>query len=104
MKKNELNHALTPEPLRSINQEIAELLEQEDDGQKYAQLLGLVESRDNIIQSHLNALDGEPRRHFAEQELEVNNRLMEMAQSLLKSAKQDVTQFVRSQAAIKKYK
>ena len=64
----------------------------------------LITERDVLIQGILASEDTEFVKKFAELELVVNNELKGMAQSLLKSAKDDVSRFIRSQAAIKKYK
>ena len=103
MNENDLNHTYTPAPLADIN---AKLLAVFSDGseQWFTSFSQLITQRDAIIREHLAALDEDDRKVFADAELKVNERITEVAQKLLDSAKGDVTHFVRSQAAIKKYK
>lgn len=70
----------------------------------FAEFSQIVTERDTFIREHLESLNDEERKQFAQEELKVNERIAEVARKLLDSAKGDVTQFVRSQAAIKKYK
>ncbi|MBU3022170.1 hypothetical protein [Aestuariibacter sp. A3R04] len=100
----ELNHSLTPPALADINAKILQCLAGEDEETRYQSLLKLIQARDDIIQSHLLTLDKNSARSFAEQEVSVNNKLSEVAQTLLKSAKDDVSHFLRSQKAAKKYR
>lgn len=103
MNIDELNHPLTPDDLRALNQQISECL-LSDSPEKYKHFSSLITQRDDIIQSVLAELDAEQARLFALNESVVNDNLKNVAQTLLKSAKDDVSQFIRSQAAIKKYK
>ena len=100
----ELTHSLTPQALAKINDDILQCLVEVSDETRYQKLYALIEQRDEVIQSHLQSLDSDSARSFAEQEVSVNNKLKEMAQTLLKSAKDDVSQFLRSQKAVKKYR
>ena len=100
----QLNHECTPQALADINAEILQCLTDDDEEARYSTLLSLMTRRDTVIQSHLRNSDPETARSFAEQEVTVNNMLKEMAQTLLKSAKDDVSQFLRSQKAVKKYR
>lgn len=103
MNTNQLNHALTPDDLRALNQQISECL-LADSPDKYQQFNALINERDQLIHSILAQLDNAAAKQFAQQEMVVNDNLKNMAQTLLKSAKDDVSQFIRSQTAIKKYK
>ncbi|MBU2977938.1 hypothetical protein [Alteromonas sp. C1M14] len=100
----ELNHSLTPQALAEINQRILQCLADEDEASRYQTLLSLIQQRDAFIQSHLASLTGEDAKSFAQQEVSVNNKLLEVAQTLLKSAKDDVSQFLQSQKAVKHYR
>lgn len=103
MNIDDLNHTLTPDNLRALNQQISECL-LSDSPDKYNHFNLLITQRDDIIQSVLTELDTEQARLFAQNESVINDNLKNVAQTLLKSAKDDVSQFIRSQAAIKKYK
>ena len=70
----------------------------------YAELRSLLAQRDSIVKAHLDSLFGEEKKKFAKLELEVNNTLKNVVQSLLETSKEDIIQFVRSKAAVKKYK
>ena len=104
MNDNELNHDLTPAALRDIHNELVVLLSAEEQETRYSALNELIVRRDEFIQSHLSSLSKSEAKAFAEKELTVNERLKELAQTLLSSAKSDMRHFVRSQSAIKKYK
>ncbi|QJR81823.1 hypothetical protein CA267_014180 [Alteromonas pelagimontana] len=105
MKLFELTHTETPDELNQINQQLVELLSADmEEMDRYQQLNSLIQSRDTFIRSYLPQLSEENKKLFAKKELAVNNSLKEMAQRLLKSAKDDISHFIRSQAATKKYK
>lgn len=104
MSENYLNHELTPDNLRALNAKICECIAKPDEPSGFELFNALITERDVLIQSILASEDTEFVKKFAELELVVNNELKGMAQSLLKSAKDDVSRFIRSQAAIKKYK
>lgn len=104
MNENELNHDLTPPALRDIHNEIVALLSSDADENRYAQLNSLITQRDDAIHAYLAELDKTQAHDFAEKEIPVNEKLKEVAQTLLSSAKKDMRHFVRSQSAIKKYK
>lgn len=105
MNLNELNHSETPDALRVVNQQIVDCLATPDDSESgFKSFFALVKQRDQIVQDILSQSDSTSARSFAEKELIVNDKLKEVAQTLLKSAKDDVSHFIRSQAAIKKYK
>lgn len=105
MNLNDLNHELTPDALGTINTKIVDALSQPDDSSSgFKPFFELIVERDELVQQIL--ADGDPSfvRAFAEKELPVNDKLKKLAQTLLKSAKDDASRFIRSQAAIKKYK
>lgn len=105
MKLNELNHEHTPSALGAINAQIVDALQQPDEPSSgFATFHKLIVQRDDLVQQILADADKVFARSFAEKELVVNDKLKELAQTLLKSAKDDASHFVRSQAAIKKYK
>lgn len=104
MTKNELNHNLTPHALRAINEDLVVALSTDDPQNIEEDILKLVNDRDDAVQRHLATLSPDDARAFAENELPINEKLLNLVQTLLNSAKDDMTQFVRSQSAIKKYK
>jgi len=99
-----LNHNKTPPGLRAINDEISALLSDEDGENSEEEFLALINKRDDAVQRHLAFLSVDEGRAFAQHELPVNETLLSMAQILLASAKDDITQLKRSQTAVSKYK
>ncbi|NVK57587.1 MAG: hypothetical protein HWE26_18450 [Alteromonadaceae bacterium] len=107
MKINELDHDLTPDTLRNLNVQICECVNAPPDEQVssgFQRLNALIAERDELIHSILASPDHEFVREFAAREQVVNDKLKDMAHSLLIKAKDDVSHFIRSQAAVKKYK
>ena len=111
MNIDDLNHSKTPTALQEINSKIVAHLDesahssQEPDAKSdFSEFKALLVLRDEVIRQHLNTLHSEEKQVFTKLELDVNNMLKEMAQSLLADAKKDITHFVRSRAAVKKYK
>lgn len=105
MKLDQLNHKYTPKALGDINQRIAtHLSEHTFSESNFTELLKLLEMRDKVIQRHLLTIEGTNLESFVSAELRVNSDLQELAQNLLDLAKDDVSKFIRSQSAIKKYK
>ena len=105
MNIDELNHNLTPDALRAVNQDIIACLERPDEQSPgFAVFYELIQQRDTLVQQFLQQSSPEQAKAFAAKELLVNDRLKDVAQTLLKSAKADASHFIRSQAAIKKYK
>lgn len=105
MNLNELNHELTPDALGALNAQIIDALPQPDDASSgFKTFYELIVQRDALVQQILAGAEPEFAQAFAGKELVVNNKLKELAQTLLKSAKDDASHFIRSQAAIKKYK
>ncbi|QPG04962.1 hypothetical protein IT774_12465 [Salinimonas marina] len=102
----QLNHNHTPTALAHLNEKLEALLadSEVEDEVRFERMLQLVRQRDSLISQHLSSLDESSRRQFAQNELSVNNQLNELAQSLLNSAKNDISHFIKSQSAIKKYK
>jgi len=104
--------------IKSINSEIFSLLENhaknkelgsdtEDENEEDNQELiirKLISQRDTLIQQFLQTAPKDIARSFAEQELVTNQKIVEMVQILLDTAKDEITHFVRSRSAIKKYK
>ncbi|WP_414830112.1 hypothetical protein [Alteromonas sp. H39] len=103
MKPEQLNHSYTPTALREINHKIAALCDNPS-ATDVESLNALLKIRDELIVSHLESLSPEDKKIFATKEIRVNDIMKEVAQTLLKSAKDDASHFVRSQVAIKKYK
>lgn len=103
MNNRNFNHSHTPAVLKELNDKIVVQLEIEEPAD-YAELRSLLAQRDSIVKAHLDSLFGEEKKKFAKLELEVNNTLKNVVQSLLETSKEDIIQFVRSKAAVKKYK
>lgn len=109
MNKNDFNHKETPPALREINDKLVALFEEDihsdvESSSQLEKLKVLIAIRDSVINEHLESLHSEEKQLFAKLELDVNNTLIELAQSLLNKAKDDITHFVRSRSAVKKYK
>ena len=105
MKLQDLNHSLTPTALQNLNESIAaQLLLDQEKTSDYAMLRTLLAERDRLIKDHLNSLSVSEKRQFSEKELVVNRLLEELAFKLLESSKEEIIQFVRGKAAVKKYK
>ncbi|GGW73474.1 hypothetical protein [Alteromonas halophila] len=104
MTNNELNHNKTPPELRAVNDELIAALSAEEPDNIEATLLDIVSRRDAIVQQHLASLSTDDAREFAHNEVPINDKLLELVQTLLDSAKDDITHFMRSRAAVKKYK
>ena len=102
MKLKDLNHSLTPLALQDLNEKIAALLA--DESSDYALLKSAIDERDSFVQKYLENISPAEKRRFAKNELEVNNRLSKVAQSLLSSSEKEIIQLVRGKAAIQKYK
>ncbi|WP_218355166.1 hypothetical protein [Alteromonas lipotrueiana] len=102
----QLDHSLTPPALKQLNIQLEALLadSNSENEARFQKLLQIIRQRDTLINQHLPSLDATSRRQFAQAELSVNNQLNDLAQGLLNSAKNDISHFVRSQSAIKKYK
>ncbi|WP_421133871.1 hypothetical protein [Alteromonas sp. A079] len=103
MKVEDLNHIHTPAELRELNEKLVVQLENANSSD-YAELNLLLAQRDSLINTYLEVLQPDDKKAFATLELEVNNSLKDLAQSLLETSKEDIIQFVRAKAAVKKYK
>lgn len=104
MNPEDLNHCYTPASLSQLNIELVELLDKSNDVEQFSKFKDIIFERDRIVLSVLSSLESNQRKLFAQEELRVNKILIDMAQRLLNSAKEDMTHFIRSQAAVKKYK
>jgi hypothetical protein len=103
VKTEDLNHTHTPAELRELNEKLVVQLENANSSD-YAELKVLLAQRDSLINTYLEALQPDDKKAFATLELKVNNLLKDVAQSLLETSKEDIIQFVRAKAAVKKYK
>tara|TARA_A200000159_G_scaffold158978_1_gene176988 strand:+ start:44134 stop:44451 length:318 start_codon:yes stop_codon:yes gene_type:complete len=102
---DDLNHELTPDALSAINSQIITFLQESGEQSSGFELFSrLINQRDELVQRILSESEPSEARAFAEKELVANDKLKEVAQTLLKSARDDASHFIRSQAAIKKYK
>ena len=103
MKSTDLNHPYTPSALRDINEKITAQLADISTAD-FSEINRLIKERDIVIRPHLNDVHGSAKEAFANHELDVNNKLKDLAQKLRDSTKDEVTRIVRGKAAIKKYK
>ena len=103
MKSTDLNHPYTPSALRDINEKITAQLADISTAD-FSEINRLIKERDIVIRAHLNDVHGSAKEVFANHELDVNNKLKDLAQKLRDSTKDEVTRIVRGKAAIKKYK
>lgn len=103
MTLDDLTHSYTPKELDNVNQSIIELLKTQPDID-ISVLNTLLHERDSVIKAYLETLDDVSKREFANAEIVVNELLSDTAKQWLSEAKNDITRFVRSQVAIKKYK
>tara|TARA_Y100001970_G_C13886282_1_gene676390 strand:- start:115 stop:426 length:312 start_codon:yes stop_codon:yes gene_type:complete len=103
VKSTDLNHPYTPSALRDINEKITAQLADISTAD-FSEINRLIKERDIVIRAHLNDVHGSAKEAFANHELDVNNKLKDLAQKLRDSTKDEVTRIVRGKAAIKKYK
>ncbi|WP_100655841.1 hypothetical protein [Alteromonas flava] len=101
MNLKDLNHASTPEPLRTINEAIQNVLCEEDTDSEA--LLTLIAQRDDFIQQYLNTLDSEERKAFSSAEIDVNNYLIARVAEIGKSTLIEATSQIRKRKAANKY-
>ncbi len=97
-----LNHSLTPESLQEINAELEAILTA--DNLEEALLLSKVDERDRQILSHLETLDDEQKKQFAQLELKVNQSLLKTISKLHKHSLNELSGLLKGQKAVKKYK
>lgn len=102
MKKLNLVHEKTPPSLLGISQELESLLQSEDDIE--ARLFELIVQRDELIMAHLASLDSEQKRHFAEAEIKVNDRLKKLTKGLLKGKLGELSGLIKGRKSVAKYK
>lgn len=103
MNIEQLNHSLTPFDLFHINVEIVEIINLEDEHEKFIRLREVMLKRDEIITDYLATLPSSEKASFAAKELIVNEKLLDLAIELHKNAKQEVVDFVRGRTAVRKY-
>ena len=97
-----LVHDLTPPSLMDNCQAIAELLAAEELDSEA--LLKLVQERDQIISEYLPSLQNEEKKAYINKELEVNNKLVEITESLQQDQKQLLLGLVRGKSAVSQYR
>ena len=83
-------------------QAIAELLAAEELDSEA--LLKLVQERDQIISEYLPSLQNEEKKAYINKELEVNNKLVEITESLQQDQKQLLLGLVRGKSAVSQYR
>ncbi|GEM_PF-3250349 len=100
----EFDHPDTPEHLSQLNAQIVELLNLEEIDSE--QLLALVDKRDEIINQYLKTLNEQSseQKSFIEQEIQANNKLTRICQSLFSATEKALVNLKKGQKAIKHYK
>lgn len=101
MKKLNLDHELTPIPLKELNAQIVELFS--DPSFDEFELLTLIQNRDILINEHLNSCESKTQKAFASAELEVNGLLVAYVKNLSKASLKQISDLVRGRKAVKKY-
>ena len=94
MKSTDLNHPYTPSALRDINEKITAQLADISTAD-FSEINRLIKEHDIVIRAHLNDVHGSAKEAFANHELDVNNKLKDLAQKLRDSTKDEVTRIVR---------
>lgn len=67
-------------------------------------LLTLVQERDQLISEYLSSLQNEEKKAYINKELEVNNKLVEITESLQQEQKQLLLGLVRGKSAVSQYR
>lgn len=104
MKNSILNHCETPPFLQAVNTELAACLSSSSEEFSTERFRYLSQIRHKVVVRALRRLDGDKKTKFAKEELEINQKLEELAQGLLDNAKKEAVNFSRGRAAVKKYK
>ncbi|WP_394221924.1 hypothetical protein [Alteromonas gracilis] len=104
MKNAILNHTETPLFLQAVNAELAACLSSNNEEFSTERFRHLSQIRHKVVVRALNRMEGNKKTQFAKKEFEINQKLEELAQGLLESAKKEAVQFSRGRAAVKKYK
>tara|TARA_B100000965_G_scaffold372562_1_gene362336 strand:+ start:3832 stop:4146 length:315 start_codon:yes stop_codon:yes gene_type:complete len=104
LKNSILNHSDTPLFLQAVNAELAACLSSSSDTFSTERFRYLSQIRHKVVVRALRRLDGDKKSKFAKEELEINQKLAELAQGLLDNAKREAVKFSRGRAAVKKYK
>jgi hypothetical protein len=102
LKKLTLDHSFTPNPLRTINQDLSELTSDNDPDE--SQFLQLVTKRDEFIQTYISNLSGDELKDYVLAELEVNGALVAYAEESFKASLNQLSGLVRGRKAINKYR
>ena len=100
----ELYHDGTTRELQELNEQLATCFSLSDPSELATTFNRLVRERQDLVISILNSLKESEKRSFATKELIINDKLKSLAQSLLETAKQEIVQYMRGRAAVKKYK
>lgn len=104
MKNSILNHCETPPFLQAVNTELAACLSSSREEFSTERFRYLSQIRHKVVVRALRRLDDDSKSKFAKEELEINQKLEELAQGLLDNAKKEAVKFSRGRAAVKKYK
>jgi hypothetical protein len=101
LKKLTLDHSYTPSILNKINQDLVALTTEDDPDE--SKFLQLVTQRDEFIQDYIDSTPAQERNQFVTAELEVNVALVAYAEESFKASLKELSGFVRSRKAVKKY-
>ena len=102
MNKEKFTHKYTPPELREINHKISEILDKDEIDDRL--LLDAISERDQVVNDHIEQLDKDSLKNFASAELEINNQLSELAQSLYRDSLSNLSRLVKGRKAVQKYK
>lgn len=97
-----LNHEFTPSQLVTINQQLESLLEGSEPDE--ARLLQIVSERDDFVTQHLESLTTADKKRFALAELETNQKLTIIAQTLYSASLKQLIGLKRGLKAVQQYK
>ncbi|APE01193.1 hypothetical protein BM526_04550 [Alteromonas mediterranea] len=104
MKNSILNHCETPPFLQAVNTELAACLSSSSEEFSTERFRYLSQIRHKVVVRALSRLEDDEKTSFAQKEITINQKLEELAQGLLDSAKKEAVKFSRGRAAVKKYK
>lgn len=97
-----LSHKFTPSELVVINDKICALLSEDELDEK--QLAELTSQREDIVKTHLEKLTASDLKLFAEAELQVNQKLIDLTQQRRSDMLKQLSGFLRGRKSVKKYK
>jgi len=101
MSELQLDHALTPASLASVNSKIQDALNDVDN--RAEELFILIEERDELIAQILADSTEQEASLFAQSELQSQQALAQAIEPMHSKAKSEVTAFIKAKKAVKNY-